>query len=84
MIYGNASHRRKIFSPWIYIGMLYDKLNLVIFYKSWIDGENRHNIIPCPFTIEDIRKELKGKNLSCFCPTNNPCHADVLLDIANS
>jgi hypothetical protein len=31
----------------------------------------------------DIRKELKGKNLSCFCPLSEPCHADILLRIAN-
>lgn len=26
---------------------------------------------------------LKGKNLACFCPLDQPCHADVLLEIAN-
>lgn len=34
--------------------------------------------------IEEIKKELKGKNLACFCPIGTPCHADILLDIANS
>lgn len=29
------------------------------------------------------RKELAGKNLACFCPLDQPCHADVLLKIAN-
>lgn len=24
-------------------------------------------------------KELRGKNLACWCPQNTPCHADVLL-----
>lgn len=33
--------------------------------------------------IEDIKKELKGKNLSCWCRLDEPCHADVLLKIAN-
>lgn len=28
--------------------------------------------------------ELRGKNLACFCPLDQPCHADVLLEIANS
>ena len=32
---------------------------------------------------EKIRRELKGKNLACFCPTDKACHADVLLEIAN-
>ena len=27
---------------------------------------------------------LKGKNLSCFCSLDNPCHADVLLKLANT
>ena len=27
---------------------------------------------------------LRGKNLACFCPLDQPCHADVLLEIANA
>ena len=27
---------------------------------------------------------LRGKNLACFCPLDLPCHADVLLNIANN
>jgi hypothetical protein len=30
-----------------------------------------------------IRECLKGKNLACWCPLDQPCHADVLLEIAN-
>ena len=28
--------------------------------------------------------ELKGKNLACWCPLDKPCHADILLKIANA
>lgn len=28
--------------------------------------------------------ELRGKNLACWCPLDQPCHADVLLEIANA
>jgi hypothetical protein len=31
-----------------------------------------------------IRADLRGKNLACWCPLDEPCHADVLLEIANS
>ena len=31
-----------------------------------------------------IREHLAGKNLACWCPLDQPCHADVLLKIANS
>lgn len=33
--------------------------------------------------LADCRKELRGKNLACFCPLDAPCHADVLLELAN-
>lgn len=32
---------------------------------------------------QDAAAELKGKNLACFCQLDKPCHADVLLKIAN-
>ena len=28
--------------------------------------------------------ELRGKDLACWCPLDQPCHADVLLELANS
>jgi hypothetical protein len=31
----------------------------------------------------EIRAELRGKDLACFCPLHRPCHADVLLELAN-
>jgi hypothetical protein len=35
-----------------------------------------------PDLVEDVKKELKGKNLVCFCAPL-PCHGDILLRIAN-
>lgn len=32
---------------------------------------------------ERARRELRSKDLACFCPLSEPCHADVLLEIAN-
>jgi hypothetical protein len=32
---------------------------------------------------EEIRRELAGKDLVCWCPEGQPCHADVLIKIAN-
>jgi Domain of unknown function (DUF4326) len=36
------------------------------------------------YFLEEIKESLKGKNLACWCPLDQPCHADVLLEIANS
>jgi hypothetical protein len=35
------------------------------------------------FDVDDVRRELRGKNLACWCPLDEPCHADVLLKVAN-
>jgi hypothetical protein len=31
----------------------------------------------------EIRAELSGHNLACWCRPGTPCHADVLISIAN-
>lgn len=36
-----------------------------------------------PTTIEDVHRELRGKDLACWCPLDQSCHADVLLKMAN-
>lgn len=36
-----------------------------------------------PVTVAQIRVELVGKDLACWCPLDQPCHADVLLELAN-
>lgn len=33
---------------------------------------------------DKIRAALAGKDLVCWCPLRHPCHADVLLEIANA
>lgn len=38
------------------------------------------------FYLELVRRhaeDLRGKNLACWCRVGTPCHADVLLEIAN-
>ncbi len=34
-------------------------------------------------SADEIRAELAGKDLMCWCPLDQPCHADVLLELAN-
>lgn len=40
-----------------------------------------HGHLPC--TEDDVRRELAGRDLACWCPLDQPCHADVLLELAN-
>lgn len=34
------------------------------------------------YSVDDVKRELKGKTLACFCPLSKGCHADVLLRVA--
>lgn len=35
------------------------------------------------FSVAKVRRELAGRDLACWCPLDQPCHADVLLEVAN-
>lgn len=34
-------------------------------------------------TAQGLLEPLRGKDLACWCPLDQPCHADVLLELAN-
>ena len=57
------------------------------FRKDWMDALKSANTQPCnppmPFGKPIYLGQLRGKNLACFCPLGQPCHADVLLELAN-
>jgi hypothetical protein len=47
-------------------------------YRDWLKDTPQGR-----YTQKKAIELLKGKNLACFCPLNQPCHADVLLELAN-
>jgi hypothetical protein len=36
-----------------------------------------------PETTRELLEQLRGRNLACWCKVGEPCHADVLLKLAN-
>lgn len=65
----------------------YDAAAAVADFKRWLDRDlsvrSFENVYGKPPTREEIREELRGKDLACWCPLDQPCHADVLLHLAN-
>jgi hypothetical protein len=49
----------------------------VALYRAYLDAH--------PEVVAAARQELAGKDLACWCPVPAewPCHADVLLEVAN-
>jgi len=43
----------------------------------------RHHLQQHPAMVELARRELAGFHLGCTCPLDQPCHADVWLEVAN-
>lgn len=37
-----------------------------------------------PDLVKEAKEVLRGKNLMCWCKVGDPCHGDVLLEIANA
>jgi hypothetical protein len=42
-------------------------------YRQWLSGA----------PVRDRVSELAGCDLACWCPLDQPCHADLLLELAN-
>jgi hypothetical protein len=59
------------------------------FYRNTIEGILTPEMYPAGHSFSAQRRPhakidlLRGKNLACWCPLDQPCHADVLLELAN-
>jgi hypothetical protein len=54
-------------------------------YFGW-EAVVRRAFRPLPVesrAFEEWIAPLRGKDLACWCPLDQPCHADVLLELAN-
>lgn len=66
--------RPSVFGNPFVVGKDGTREQVIKFYETWVHDQ--------PRLIDHIKKTLKGKDLVCFCAPL-PCHADVLLKIAN-
>ncbi len=77
----------KFGNPWK-VGMWagYRAADAVADYVRWLARDpsvrSAENVFGKPPTEFEIR-QLAGKNLACWCALDQPCHGDVLLEIAN-
>lgn len=55
-----------------------DRTHLVDLYRAYLERPEQAAL------VADICTTLRDRNLACWCPLDQPCHADVLLRLANS
>ena len=57
-------------------------------FKDWLERGELSDwwFEGCREKWERMRRDLdtlRGRNLACFCRLDDPCHADVLIELAN-
>ncbi|MEU4558569.1 DUF4326 domain-containing protein [Actinoplanes sp. NPDC023936] len=73
------------------IECLYTPAGLVAKFRTWLAATELHplfwdsNLITAHIALKAALKrgDLTGRDLACWCPPGQPCHADVLLEVAN-
>lgn len=89
MIYIDAGYRRKTLNKWVLQSDYVENLDnmLKIYTKIWTRKSKFIDFDLLYWQIQFKKlnlSELRGKNLACWCPLDKPCHADILLRLANS
>jgi hypothetical protein len=65
------------------IGVDGDRDEVIEKYRLWLLGKIEAPIEILRPSLEEIKKELKGKVLGCWCKPRS-CHGDILAEFADS
>jgi len=75
-------------NPFTWSDVQYDRVasgmrsGVVAMFREWLkDGQHGHE--DRRMNVLERLHELRGKDLACYCRPESPCHADVLLELAN-
>lgn len=52
-------------------------------HRLWMNGSVAAPDGRQPPDVDEIRRDLGGRNLGCWCPLDGPCHGTLLLALAN-
>lgn len=63
--------------PWVFRDRWEAQVAALRAFVTWINHADQADV------VARIRRDLRGRDLACFCSERSPCHADVLLVVAN-
>lgn len=66
------------------VNMEWGRAQAVYWFEVMLAGGWRLRRPPGWQIVTDAQEELEGKDLCCWCPLDEPCHADILLRYANA
>lgn len=64
-------------------GGVIDRSGKVLTRQDAVDSY-RNSLLASPDLVASAQRELRGRDLACYCPPGQPCHADVLLEVSNA
>lgn len=74
------ANRSDLFNHGVFVGQSTDpewaRRRGIELYSDWLAGTGH-------VVAEEARRCLAGSDLVCWCRLDQPCHADVLLELAN-
>ena len=53
------------------------RADVVARFRDWITSPDQAEL------LAEAGRDLRGRDLGCYCPLGLPCHADVLLALVN-
>jgi hypothetical protein len=71
---------RYVFASGPRVGQVMDAKDAVHSFRNLM----AMNLRMAPVKTRELLEQLRGKNLACWCKPGAPCHADVLLELANA
>lgn len=82
----NVARPTKWGNPWrvgeaVYVGLSSRRRKAGMTASEAVEKYRQRECVP--HRSAEIVRELRGKNLACWCQPGEPCHADVLLELAN-
>lgn len=69
-------------NPFVIMEGVTDATFVVAAFRRWLAGEDPSFPARRAALLHRL-PELRGKDLACWCRPGEPCHADVLLEVAN-
>ena len=76
-----VSRPSKFGNPW-HVGPDTSRKTAVDQYRKWLRGDMGGHLSEQRRAVIESLPELRGRDLACWCPIEEPCHADVLIEMA--
>lgn len=70
-------------NPYVFDGSTLKEGRVLVASRAEAVRRYEADLFADPERVAEARRLLAGRDLACYCPFDGPCHADVILRVAN-